>query len=198
MALEVARRLIDNVWRTVIADEAASPGGSLPDEWDVSTTAGDDKGSLEIQTDQPNARIILRNSADHNATIDLAVVDSGGGAVAATLQVEANGGGQGSFFVTDHDPDGESASLFGSGQLQLFTKVGVQGFQAWNADGSALEFALLDAGQPMIGVLAAPADGDLSAGQVALWFDATNGAAKLKIKGKSANGTVVVGEVALT
>lgn len=45
--------------------------------------------------------------------------------------------------------------------------------------------------------VAAPADGELAASEVALWFDATNGAAKLKIKGKSANGTVVTGEVAL-
>lgn len=45
---------------------------------------------------------------------------------------------------------------------------------------------------------AAPADGDLAAGECALWFDQTNGAAKLKIKAKSANGTVVSGEVALT
>jgi hypothetical protein len=43
-----------------------------------------------------------------------------------------------------------------------------------------------------------PADGDLSAGQMAIWFDATNGAAKLKIKAKEAGGTVRVGEVALT
>lgn len=44
----------------------------------------------------------------------------------------------------------------------------------------------------------APADGDLGANQVAIWFDSTNGAAKLMIKGKSADGTVVSGEVALT
>lgn len=44
---------------------------------------------------------------------------------------------------------------------------------------------------------AAPADADLVAGKCMFWFDSTNGAAKLKIKGKSANGTVVAGEVAL-
>jgi hypothetical protein len=44
----------------------------------------------------------------------------------------------------------------------------------------------------------APADAELAAGEVALWFDSTNGASKLKIKGKSANGTVATGEVALT
>ncbi len=44
---------------------------------------------------------------------------------------------------------------------------------------------------------AAPADAELAAGEMALWLDATNGASKLKIKAKSANGTVVTGEVAL-
>jgi hypothetical protein len=44
----------------------------------------------------------------------------------------------------------------------------------------------------------APADGDLAAGELALWFDQTDGAAKLMIKAKSADGTVAVGEVALT
>lgn len=46
--------------------------------------------------------------------------------------------------------------------------------------------------------VAAPADGSLSAGEVKLWFDDTNGAAKLMIKGKSADGTVVTGSVTLT
>ena len=44
---------------------------------------------------------------------------------------------------------------------------------------------------------AAPADGDITASSVAFWFDSTDGAAKVKFKGKSANGTVVSGEVAL-
>ena len=44
----------------------------------------------------------------------------------------------------------------------------------------------------------APADGDLAAGELALWFDQTNGAGKLMIKAKTADGTVATGEVALT
>jgi len=44
----------------------------------------------------------------------------------------------------------------------------------------------------------APSDGSLAAGDLSLWFDQTDGAGKLKIKGKTANGTVVAGEVALT
>jgi hypothetical protein len=60
------------------------------------------------------------------------------------------------------------------------------------------DFRVLSGGAVITGQNTAPADGDLNASEVALWFDATDGAAKLKIKGKSANGTVVTGEVALT
>jgi len=46
---------------------------------------------------------------------------------------------------------------------------------------------------------AAPADGDLSAGDCALWFDQTNGAGntKLMVKGKSADGTVKTATILL-
>lgn len=44
---------------------------------------------------------------------------------------------------------------------------------------------------------ALPADGALSPGMLALAFDSTDGAARLLLKGKSADGTVVTGEVAL-
>lgn len=45
--------------------------------------------------------------------------------------------------------------------------------------------------------VAAPADADLVASEMALWLDATDGAAKLMVKAKSANGTVVTGSLAL-
>jgi hypothetical protein len=45
---------------------------------------------------------------------------------------------------------------------------------------------------------AAPADSDLIAGAFAFWFDQTNGAAKLMIKAKQADGTVRTGSVSLT
>lgn len=44
----------------------------------------------------------------------------------------------------------------------------------------------------------APADSELAAGEMALWFDPTNGAAKLMIKAKTADGTVRTGSVSLT
>lgn len=43
-----------------------------------------------------------------------------------------------------------------------------------------------------------PADGEVAASEVALWFDSSNGASKLMIKGKSADGTVVTGSVTLS
>lgn len=50
-----------------------------------------------------------------------------------------------------------------------------------------------------IGLLlhAAPADASLSNGEAVLWYDQTNGAAKLMVKAKTANGTVVTGQLAL-
>lgn len=44
---------------------------------------------------------------------------------------------------------------------------------------------------------AAPADAELDTSECAFWFDATNGAAKLMIKAKTADGTVVTGNVPL-
>lgn len=50
----------------------------------------------------------------------------------------------------------------------------------------------------MRSVNAAPADASLLAGDVALWLDATNGAAKLMVKAKQLDGTVRTGSLALT
>lgn len=44
----------------------------------------------------------------------------------------------------------------------------------------------------------APADGDVAPGELALWFDSTNGAARLMVKAKQADGTVRTGTVSLT
>jgi hypothetical protein len=69
----------------------------------------------------------------------------------------------------------------GSPYLYFCTTAGVAGVAVWSTYTHA-----------------APADASLSAGDLALWFDQTNGAAKLMVKGKSANGTVVTAAVALS
>lgn len=52
--------------------------------------------------------------------------------------------------------------------------------------------------ETVINQTAVPADASLAAGQAVLYFDPTDGAGKLKIKGKTLNGTVVTGSVNLT
>lgn len=54
----------------------------------------------------------------------------------------------------------------------------------------ALLSAFSENGYFMTRKTAAPADGEIAAGEVGLWLDSTNGAPKLKVKGKQANGTV--------
>jgi len=44
---------------------------------------------------------------------------------------------------------------------------------------------------------AAPGAANLQAGDMAVWFDQTNGASKLMVQAKSANGTLVAGSLAL-
>lgn len=65
-------------------------------------------------------------------------------------------------------------------------------------NGGTAPFRINKSGIPIIAVHTAPADADLSAGDCAIWFDQTNGAAKLKIKAKQADGAVKVGEVLLS
>lgn len=58
-------------------------------------------------------------------------------------------------------------------------------------------FRVLQRGAVVTAQHTAPDDTDLAIGELSWWFDQTNGAAKAMFKGKSADGTVVTGEVAL-
>ena len=53
-------------------------------------------------------------------------------------------------------------------------------------------------GNVILCTVSLPADSALAANQLALWFDPTDGAGKLMIKAKTANGTVVTGSVTLS
>jgi len=107
-----------------------------------------------------------------------------------TVSVNASETG-GYFLVTG--PDQSQVYINANGGADVIYAQDTDGNQVIYVKGNGLTEL-----RPVIIGTSAPADGLLSSSQVALWFDATNGAAKLKIKGKSANGTVVVGEVALT
>jgi hypothetical protein len=64
-------------------------------------------------------------------------------------------------------------------------------------NGGVLQTRFNKDGVLMTKVTTAPADADLTNGEVAIYFDSTNGSAKLKIKAKQADGTVRTGEVTL-
>lgn len=73
----------------------------------------------------------------------------------------------------------------------------VDQIQVWDNGFNNRFFRVLASGAYATAAHAAPADADLDAGAMAVWFDQTNGAAKLMIKAKSADGTVATGQVAL-
>jgi hypothetical protein len=62
-----------------------------------------------------------------------------------------------------------------------------------DADVSELTFLVSREGVVTLAAHAAPTDGNLNAGWLSFWFDQTNGAAKLMVKAKQADGTVVTG-----
>lgn len=66
-----------------------------------------------------------------------------------------------------------------------------------NDNAGAVQSRFNKDGVLMTKVTTAPADADLTSGELSFYFDSTNGAAKLKIKAKQADGTVRTGEVAL-
>jgi hypothetical protein len=53
-------------------------------------------------------------------------------------------------------------------------------------------------GYPILAKTSAPADGELANGEMAIWFDKTDGAAKLMVKAKQNSGTVRTGSVTLS
>jgi hypothetical protein len=70
--------------------------------------------------------------------------------------------------------------------------------QEWTNGGGTIYNRVDKLGYFITAKTTAPADADLNASECAFWFDNTNGAGKFNVKAKTANGTVVTGQVALT
>jgi len=68
-------------------------------------------------------------------------------------------------------------------------------FQAHKSGGSQVR--VQNPGHMVFDAHAAPAAGNISAGECALWFDQTNGASKLMVFAKQADGTVKTASIAL-
>lgn len=87
-------------------------------------------------------------------------------------------------------------SLTGSPLLQLTQPDALTGdFIKADSDSVSGIFRINKDGYPIIKKNAAPADADLAANELAIWFDSTNGSGKLMIKAKQADGTVKTGSV---
>jgi len=109
--------------------------------------------------------------------------------------ITPNGGG---LFV---DPNGQTTLVpdptTGGIPLVLQAIATTGDIVNWTTSLGALLGRITNGGYVILQLHAAPADVVLQAGDCSLWFDQTNGASKLMVKGKSANGTVVTGSVTL-
>lgn len=83
------------------------------------------------------------------------------------------------------------ASVLGERRLLRLAIAGDDRFTVDNAGNVATRGAVRLRG-------AAPADGDLAAGELALWFDPSTAAPKLMMKGRDAGGSIRTGSVDLT
>lgn len=91
------------------------------------------------------------------------------------------------------------SAAFGAHIVQVSTDGGGGTLLDLEANGKfSVGDASLSNGLLIRGPHAAPADAEMNAGDLMFWFDKTNGAAKLMVKAKQANGTVVTGQVALS
>jgi hypothetical protein len=108
------------------------------------------------------------------------------------LSIFANDGG-----ITLERVTGSGNTSIQTGQIGFSTSVDTLEPAIYVLNAGSITFQVTKAGIIVTNANAAPADGILNAGQMALWFDKTNGAAKLMVKAKQANGTVVTGQVAL-
>ena len=189
MGTELVRKFVNGAWRYVAEEEGSGEafnGGTITEPLGVDPedlTPDDEEYILFIRTpedyDQGWGEIIQVQDFAGDTVFGLNVfgqVVLKGGAPTLDLATE---GGTTRLIITDG----------GQAGIDLIQYTGPAGKDL---------FKVKESGVTIIGAVAAPADGELAAGQVALWFDASNGAAKLKIKGKSANGTVVTGEIPLS
>jgi hypothetical protein len=194
---------VTRLFAEIVPDPAGTPfnGGTITSELIVDTAATTGQ-ALELTgtrtTQQPVFKIDYPHqtvSIDSDGVVAIGSDDTldvtlQGTSSPARLHVASD---QTNRCDTDLRTDaGVRTTAVGSG-LALMEVVNANGdnvFRAITFAGSA-EDALV------FKINAAPADGELAAGECALWFDQTDGAGKLMVKAKTANGTVVTAAIAL-
>lgn len=116
--------------------------------------------------------------ADSGGSVQLGTVNSAAGEIACFLPVRIDTGAVAKIGLLVNAENGQTADLV---QILDHTPAILSRFNK--------------AGYFMTRKAAAPADADLATGELAFWFDPANGAAKLMLKGKQADGTVKTGSV---
>lgn len=99
------------------------------------------------------------------------------------------------FTITDQGNPAQGITL--NSDEGVSTRGDANGYVARRDDSSAIFKANGTVGV-LTSVHAAPADGDINDGEMAIWFDQTNGSAKLMVKAKQADGSVKTGSLSLT
>jgi hypothetical protein len=184
-------------------------GDALPSQWtdggdgDVTATT-DDPTKVPFTIQQPTGSgpsgqgtdvlAIIGEDLDPDANAGLFLVGADGG-----VTIFGRAGNNPQVYVQEGD-NGEYVSFGGQG-IGLSTRAASaekEAIWASSLDTGLRTVALWKAGMVMFsGVV--PADGDIPPGGVCfMYFDSTNGAAKIKFKGKTLNGTVVTGTLNLT
>ena len=157
-------------------------------------------------------RISVQNASTGTVTLMqgffIALVNTGGGTVTNAEGItlsNINIGGVTNFAIKTALGDvqfGDQVSILGSGaaDIQLLVRGAAAqsgDLQEWQSSASAILSRINKDGYIMTRKVAAPADGDVATSELALWFDNTNGNAFAMFKGKTVDGTVVTGSVAL-
>lgn len=122
-------------------------------------------------------------------------VDINSAGVSTTLDID-NWGGAGDMIRCSQSGT-RRTTIYSTGRVEIKPTTGDDALDAFS-DAGALAWRVLYSGQQVIREPhSAPADASLAAGDCALWFDQTNGAAKLMVKAKQADGTVKTASIAL-
>lgn len=167
-------------------DGLPTTGGTLSGPLDIDS--GQDEVVLNITSASNNENTVQIHGAAGFVPVDIGVWDGSssigvGGGTDGSIQIAATSAF--AYIQVRDDQQNESVKIQGRAGEDLM-EVG---------SGGQVVGGIHAGGYFYIAVNTAPADGILAAGQAALWFDSSNGAAKLMIKAKQADGTIKTGSI---
>jgi hypothetical protein len=125
------------------------------------------------------------------ATVEVTIDDG-----SERLTISGLGGNTADLVVSDTASAGQAVLLRSPDSVRVTSDSA----QVWGRTANALRriFRLADDVGILTSTTAAPNDAALNAGELAIYFDSTNGASALKVKAKTTNGTVATATVPLT